>query len=1038
MRYHYLIILHLISCLVIFFTIAAQPPQYFSERLTTDEGLGSNKINDVAQDDYGFLWIATSDGLNRFDGTEVIKYYHQENVNSLPHNYVYCLKTLPGNYLAIGTQAGLCFYNGATGLFKNFYFKQNNALDEYNNMIVGIETDSKGNCWAYSRNCIFIFDSLMQLKKMIRSPYVETDILKKRLRFVEKIFPLSDGNALLYLYDGFKIYSAQTGAISRLESSSYYRKLLFLDNTCSSPDRKSDQYFPASNVFKVYDKYFLSVRQCMDSLFLFDEQGQRVGSCFFPYNKYPYILWSQQVSMMDSANLLFSFHNYGVAIIPVTWQNGKPAIHRPSSLLFEANEFGSALRDRQGNWWLATMEEGLQKISPQKQYFKGRLLANSSGEPIKYDVASFTRQKNVIWVSIYGEGFFEIDLLSGRQRQHSFAKTEKNNWADFIWNIRQESADTLWVGTQAGMFWYNISTKKAGRIPAYEGKPPAIDSVAVTMQFEDSRGLIWMGLGKANGLCYFDRSERRFSYYPSNTLQGYPLRYPIAIDEDKKGNLWFVSDASTSLVQWDRNSNRFQTIPFPFKFRQQAAGFTAISYESDSAIWLGTVTGGLMKFNSSDKSSSVYGHDRGLINSHISSIHKDKHKRLWLATDVGLSCFDPRTEMFTNYTTKEGLPAKYPSAAFYYDSSQQRLYNGSKGMIFHFDPDSMNLDHSPQKTIITGIHVSGKSYNSQDLLTKFNSKQNDITIHYTVIDLLNGPSTSYAYQLLNNNTLSEDTSWILAGHQRQINFSRIAPGKYTFRVRASNNNGVWSGESASVSFSIRPHFTQTIWFYALLLLAIAVIFYGMYRFRLRQLMRTEQMRSEISRNLHDEVGSTLTNISLGSLLAQKQLTTESPVSRILDRIYQDSQSVSQTMREIVWSINPRIDTLSEALPRMLHYASELLEAKNIELEAEIAPGIEQVKLSIQKRRDLYLIFKEAVNNLAKHSKADHVKVSFQLARHTLLMTISDNGTGFDGGITAGGSGLKNMQERARNHHWQLTIQSAPAKGTTIILKAQIA
>jgi signal transduction histidine kinase/ligand-binding sensor domain-containing protein len=1037
MRYHYLIIFHFIFCLVIFFTTTAQRIQYFSEKLTTEEGLGSNKINDIAQDDYGFLWIATSDGLNRFDGTEVVKYYREENVNSLPHNYVHCLKSLPGNILAIGTQAGLCFYNSTTGRFKRFYFRQDNNLDEYNNVIVGIETDSKINCWVYSRNCIFILDSLLQLKKIIRSSYTETDIKKRRLRFVEKIFPLSDGNMLLYLYDGFKIYSAQTGAITTLENSSYHDKLSFLKSICPSPRRKPDQYFPASNVFKVYDKYFLSVRQCMDSLFLFDEQGQRLSSCFFPYNKYPYILWSQRVSVLDSANILFAFHNYGWAVIPVTWQNAKPVIHRPSSLLFETNEYGNALLDRQGNWWLATIEDGLQKISPQKQYFKGTLLTNNTGKPIKYEVVSLARQKNVLWASVYGDGFFEIDLISGRQQQH-FLGTAENIWPNLTWNIRQESPDTLWIGTQAGMFWYSISTKKSGRLPSYQGKPPVIDSVAITTQYEDSHGLVWMGLGTANGLCYFDRTQRRFMHYPGNSLKGYPLRYPLGIDEDKNGNLWLVNDASASLVRWDRASNRFQTIPLHSKFRQQVDGLTAIYYDSDSVIWLGTFTGGLIKFNPSIQSSVVYGHERGLINSHITSIYKDKYKRLWLATDGGLSCFDPRTEMFTNYTTKEGLPARYPSASFYYDSSQQRLYNGGKGSIFHFDPDSMNLDYPPQKTIISRIDVSGKSYHSQDVLATFNSKQNDISIHYTAIDLLNGPSTNYAYQLLSKNVLSEDTGWMPAGHQRQINFSRLAPGRYTFRVRASNNNGVWSGELASVSFFIRPHFTQTVWFYALLMLAIAAVFYGMYRFRLRQLMRTEQIRKEISRNLHDEVGSTLTNISLGSLLAQKQLTTENPVTRILDRIYQDSQSVSQTMREIVWSINPGIDTLSEALPRMLHYASELLEAKSIELEAEIAPGIEQVKLSMQKRRDLYLIFKEAVNNLAKHSKAKHVKVSVQLARRILLMTISDDGIGFSGAFAAAGSGLKNMQERARNHHWHLTIQSGPAKGTTIILKAQIA
>ncbi|HMD00307.1 MAG TPA: histidine kinase, partial [Ferruginibacter sp.] len=229
-----------------------------------------------------------------------------------------------------------------------------------------------------------------------------------------------------------------------------------------------------------------------------------------------------------------------------------------------------------------------------------------------------------------------------------------------------------------------------------------------------------------------------------------------------------------------------------------------------------------------------------------------------------------------------------------------------------------------------------------------------------------------------------------------------------------------------------------IWFYALIAVITGGIFYALYYFRLKQIMKTEQIRSEISRNLHDEVGSTLTNISLGSLLAQKQLHDQHALQRILKKIYEDSQHVSESMREIVWSINPTIDTLGEALPRMLHYASELLEAEDIELQAEIAPEIENIKLTMQKRRDLYMIFKETVNNLAKHSKATIVTIRFHLNEKVLVMSVSDNGVGFDTTAPLINNGLKNMQERAARHQWKLNIRSAFGAGTSINLKAQIA
>jgi signal transduction histidine kinase len=346
----------------------------------------------------------------------------------------------------------------------------------------------------------------------------------------------------------------------------------------------------------------------------------------------------------------------------------------------------------------------------------------------------------------------------------------------------------------------------------------------------------------------------------------------------------------------------------------------------------------------------------------------------------------------------------------------------------------MNPNLAPQKTLITAMQVNGKPYlPDKDQPAKFSAQQNDITIHYTAVDLTNGTETKYAYRLI-----GEDTGWIVAGNQRQINFSHLAPGSYTFMVRAANSSGVWSTQAAGISLLIRPPFTQTIWFYILILVAVGGIFYAMYRFRLKQLMRTEQIRNEISTNLHDEVGANLTNISLSSLLAQKQLHNENAVSLLLERIYQDSQTVSEAMREIVWSINPRIDTLGEALPRMLHYASELLEARNIELQAEIAPEVEHLKLSMKQRRDVYLIFKEAVNNMAKHSNAIHAFIQFHLVNKNLIMMIGDDGNGFDINAPLINNGLKNMQERAQRHQWQLQVMSQNGSGTTITLNAGIA
>jgi two-component sensor histidine kinase len=362
------------------------------------------------------------------------------------------------------------------------------------------------------------------------------------------------------------------------------------------------------------------------------------------------------------------------------------------------------------------------------------------------------------------------------------------------------------------------------------------------------------------------------------------------------------------------------------------------------------------------------------------------------------------------------------------------LYSGGTAAVFYFEPGAMIADPPPQKTIITAMYVNGKLLMSDhNRLERFRYWQNDITIQYSSIDLTNGPDTKYAYNLE-----GEDTGWIMAGNQRQINFSRLAPGYYTFKVRAYGKDGMWSNDIESIRFHIGNPFTKTIWFYVLILLGTAALFYFLYRFRFNQVMRTEKIRSEISKNLHDEVGSTLTNISLSSLLAQKQLHDEKSLERILKRIYEDSRHVSESMREIVWSINPAIDTLGESLPRMLHYASELLEAENIEVRAEIAPEIENLKLDMEQRRDMYMIFKETVNNLAKHSKASQVNIRVFLQDKSIVMMVADNGVGFDTTAPLMHNGIKNMKDRAQTHQWKLAVQSENGSGTTVTLNAQIA
>lgn len=997
----YLILLYCGVSLATHPSVTAQEVPHFIEKLTMTEGLSSNNINDLVQDDNGFLWIATPDGLNRYDGTEVIQYFYHASSNSIPHNYVYCLKKLPGGSLAIGTAAGLAFYDGNTGVFQDFYHRLNTPMDEYNNIILRLETDVFGNCWAASQNCVYLFDPHHRLKKVFYSPFTGADASRQRIRYADRILPLSNGDVWLHLYDGWRLYDHKKDTLSGTP--------FFL---------KDDALFPEARLFSVYEKYLFYICPHTDSLQLLDEQGRCLSSWPFPYNKYPYVSWSQTVTVLDSSRMLLLLHNYGLLIIDIAWRTGRPYFYSMTPLLFPASEYSTGLRDVQGNWWLATTREGLQKISPSRQHFHGEtLMDRESCQPARYEATTISHSGRHLWIGTYGNGFFEKDLLHHGIRQYLLTHTGNDTWANFVWNIRPINEDTLWVGTQTGLFWYCLPSQRCGRLPMTPDKPPALDSVAITTQFSDGYGYIWMGLGKGKGLCRWDLEQRRFHYYPGNDPHAYPLRYPTHICDDGQKGLWFVSDASTKLVHWSRRTDSFQVVSLPVGLQEQLGDLSSIYCDNDSILWLGSIASGLIRYDRYKGSAVLYGHEKGLANSHIISIYDDHHGKLWLATEGGLTCFYLSTESFVNYSVKDGLPVTYPTADFYFDIRDRRLYSAGHGSFFYFSPELICPSPMPPKTLITGLKIDG----------------NNVTVQYTAVDLTDGAGTRYAYRLR-----GMDTGWIVADHQRQISFGHLGPGSYTFMVHAARAGGERFGQTASVRFRIPTPFLRTPAFFVLMALTLGGFVFALYTYRQKQLNRTRQIRSEISRNLHDEVGANLTNISLSSLRARQQLHNEKAVGQLLESIYQDSQTVSEAMRDIIWSIDPAIDTLGDALPRMLHYATRLLEANKIELHAEIPPAVEDIKLSMKQRRDVYLIFKEGVNNMAKHSNATQAFIHFASAPNTLIMTIADNGSGFDAAAIHASNGLRNMRERARDHGWELKIGSVPGKGATITLHAGIA
>jgi signal transduction histidine kinase len=262
-------------------------------------------------------------------------------------------------------------------------------------------------------------------------------------------------------------------------------------------------------------------------------------------------------------------------------------------------------------------------------------------------------------------------------------------------------------------------------------------------------------------------------------------------------------------------------------------------------------------------------------------------------------------------------------------------------------------------------------------------------------------------------------------------------------VRARNEGGIFSPHITSLRIIIRPPFWRTFWFYGLLVLVIAAALYYLYRLRIRRLLQVEKIRTRLARDLHDDMGSTLSTINILSNMAVKKIGSDQQASQdYMGRISDSSSRIMEAMDDIVWSINPVNDSMRKILARMKEFAGNVLEASDIEYSFMVDEAVKDMSFDMEWRREIFLVFKEAINNIVKYAKASQVNITLRKQKNALHMTITDNGVGFNTVVDQHGSvrgnGLRNMRKRAEAMNGSFRIISAPESGTSVELRIPLA
>ncbi len=426
----------------------------------------------------------------------------------------------------------------------------------------------------------------------------------------------------------------------------------------------------------------------------------------------------------------------------------------------------------------------------------------------------------------------------------------------------------------------------------------------------------------------------------------------------------------------------------------------------------------------------------GLPGNSVIRIRIDSDGYLWMITLNGLCRYNPSTKRITPYGRKDGITlAHLTTEADCFSSNGYVMFAGNNALVY-FRPTIFETKQ-PRDVVITDLKLLNTYLPVDSLLSlpkiQFSSIQNSFSIYFAALSYLQREKLTYYYKMT-----GIDKEWIKADRQNFINYSLLPPGNYTFSVYCEDIDGARSKNITQIPIYIKPPFWRTYWFISTLFFVVALLVYLVHRLRVNKLLAVEKLRNRVARDLHDDMGSTLSTINILSSMAKSRINID-PVktTEYLGKISDNSQRMMDAMDDIVWSIKPSNDSIQKIAARMREFATNVLEAKEIELDFRVDESVFDVKLNMEARRDFFLVFKEAVNNAAKYSKAGMVIIQLGLHNNRLVLVVEDDGIGFDPDMADSGNGLCNMQKRADAMHGRLQVLSKPVGGTQVTLNVPV-
>jgi ligand-binding sensor domain-containing protein/signal transduction histidine kinase len=963
-------------------------PDFAIQSWDRRQGVPATVINDIQRAPNGYLWLATQKGLVRFDGERFRLFVSQSNPE-LRTNWVNCALVDTSGALWIATAADLLYYpSGRPGA-------ENPTVIKVPSSVKALTLRADNSVWA-----------LCEKNEILR--FSGSTIAGHR------IIPGDESMRLLLAgKDGVQVMAASSQKITLLKNGEFLPVVQdwgFKARPDLACPRKLGGFWIAA------ERGVACVSESNGTVMVTSIQttGESPGSAITALEE-------------DKTGRLWAGTREGVVHClspaattaePSIWRQVTPKRLRslgPVSCLYE---------DPEGLIWAGTTGGYLHQIKRRVVTAWSLPLLNQENIPHTVCVA----RDGVVWVGTDGAGVY-------RYQDRAVAHFGPEMGATFtsVMAMFEDSRTNLWLGTANGLFRFENGRFQPELAAILTGRP-------VPSLFEDPDGSLWFG---TDGEVIRKQGEniKRFSLG-----RGVEVR---ALAKGRRNELWIGTRGSGIFRLRNEQVEKYD--------RFQRPGVQSLYCDHHGILWVGTITRGL--FRIAGNHIYEWSSADGLPSSWVHSIIEDSSGTLWLGSNEGIYGVTKQALMerirskdsplLTIQVASPEIPnwssgSGQPSAA---KGPDGRLWFPAGHGVLSFNPAELMRTRPALPVLIEEVLVDGVERAAAPSAPplKIYSGMKRLELRYTIADLDSPGQLKFRYKLE-----GLDDKWIDGGAQRSASYGPLPPGKYSFSVISAGSANAWTATANPVQFEIVPHLWETQWFRgcaAVLILSVvgaAAHFIGRAKFR-RKLERLqmhqamEKERQRIARDLHDDLGSAITEIMLLSELAKGENGVEpigvSQIRSQLNHITRKAQQVATSMDEIVWTINPKNDSLPDLASYLCDYATEFLRAAQVSSRIDVSESFPGVPVSAQQRYNLFLAVKEALNNAVKHSGASEVwlRIHWSERDFVIALSVEDNGRGFAPAPPGNGSGngLANMRARLSSLGGHTEIASDPGSGTKV-------